>query len=242
MLLPQLSALAVRKDWAGFAANIERGLVWSALVILPASVVYAAFDQPIIQVLMQRGLFVRGDTEMMAGVLKYYALGLFPFTVYLFLNRAFYSLQDTKTPLGLHFIGNAFNSLFNLAIVATMGAAGLALGHAAAYTLIALLSLGLIGRRIRELRWMVMLSPLAKIVASSLAAGLLALAAAHLWSRLTAGAGAEAEAFILAAILALMVLVYLGMARLMGIVELEALWSLIKKRLSESSRASTGPA
>lgn len=236
VLLPQLSALAVRKDWAGFAANIERGVVWSALVIIPASVVYAVFGQPIIQVLMQRGLFVRGDTEMMAGVLKYYALGLFPFTVYLFLNRVFYSLQDTKTPLGLNFIGNAFNSLFNLAIVGTMGAAGLALGHATAYTLIALLSLGLIGRRIREIRWMAVFIPLAKIIAASLAAGLLALAATHLWPRLTTGVGAGAEAAILAAILALLVLVYLGISRLMGIVELEALWSIFKKRLSGASR------
>jgi putative peptidoglycan lipid II flippase len=180
---------------------------------------------------MQRGLFVREDTQLMSEVLRLYALGLFPFTVYLFLNRAFYSLQDTKTPLALNFIGNAFNSLFNLAIVGTMGAAGLALGHATAYTLIALISLWLIGRRVRKINWKGLLPPLAKIAAASLATGMLALAAGRVWGRVAEGAGPGGGIGLLAAGLLALALSYLGLARLLGLSELEALGRMLKRKL-----------
>ncbi|MRR10788.1 murein biosynthesis integral membrane protein MurJ, partial [bacterium] len=70
VLLPELSGLAVRQDWEGFARSIERGIVWSGLVILPALAVYAAFSFPIVQVLMQRGRVGVQDARMLATVLS----------------------------------------------------------------------------------------------------------------------------------------------------------------------------
>ncbi len=89
VLLPGLSEQAVRRDWAGFAGTVERGVSWSAVVIVPAMALFLSMGLPIVEVLMQRGRFGAGDTRLLSLVLSRYSLGLFSFTLYLFINRAF---------------------------------------------------------------------------------------------------------------------------------------------------------
>lgn len=230
VLLPELSGLAVRQDWDGFARSIERGIVWSALVILPALAVYLAFSFPVVQVLMQRGRFLAQDARMLATVLSCYSAGLFSFTLYLLLNRAFYSLQDTKTPLLLNFIGNAVNTVFNLALVGVLGVPGLALGHAVAYTVIAVMGLILIQRRVKTIKLRSVLRSLGWIAAASAATGVAAWAAGLGWRHWVAGSVISVKFGALLIALAALGAIYLAACALLRVPELGRIKSVLKQK------------
>lgn len=238
VLLPGLSELSVRHDWDGFARKVEQGLTWSAAAILPAMAVYLSMSLPLVEVLMQRGRFTAANTGLLATVLSCYSLGLLSFTLYLFVNRVFYSLQDTRTPLALNFAGNLTNSVFNLLAVGALGVPGLALGHALAYTIIALAGIWMITRRVREIRTAVITSSMARAAAAAAAAGLAGLAFTLAWERWLGGAIFAAKAALLGAGLVAAGLAYVGAARLFGVSEMTTLSEMVKRRFGPSgSRA-----
>ncbi|MCU0606626.1 MAG: murein biosynthesis integral membrane protein MurJ [Candidatus Edwardsbacteria bacterium] len=230
VLLPELSGLAVRQHWEGFARAIERGIVWSGLVILPALAVYTAFSFPIVQVLMQRGRIGAQDTRMLATVLSCYSAGLFSFTLYLFLNRAFYSLQDTATPLLLNVAGNAVNTVFNLALVGVLGVPGLALGHATAYTVIAVMGLILLKRRVAAIDLRSVLRSLGRIATAALVTAAVAWAAGIGWQWWLAASASSAKVVALAAALTALAGVYAAACALLGVPELSRLAAALRQR------------
>jgi putative peptidoglycan lipid II flippase len=191
---------------------------------------------PIVQSLMQHGRFHTADSFMLARVLSLYSLGLFSFTLYLFLNRVFYSLQDTKTPMVLNFIGDAFNSAFNLLVIGRLGVDGLALGHAAAYTLIALLSLWLIRSRIREIRLSVLKPVLLKTTAASALVGLMGWGLSLFWMRSLSVGYFGPKIFYLAAMLLIIGAAYLGLARLFRIRELMEMFKMLRPAASRPEK------
>jgi putative peptidoglycan lipid II flippase len=229
VLLPELSGLAVRKEWDGFARSIEQGIVWSALVILPALAVYTAFSFPVVQVLMQRGQFMAQDARMLATVLSCYSAGLFSFTLYLFLNRAFYSLQDTTTPLLLNFTGNVVNTVFNLAWVGVLGVPGLALGHAVAYTVIAVMGVFLIQRRVTAIDLRAVLRSLGPIAAASVVTGMAAWAAGLGWRHWVEGTSGSVRLGALLVALAALGAVYAAACTALRIPEAHRLISVLRR-------------
>jgi putative peptidoglycan lipid II flippase len=220
VLLPGLSGMAVKNDWQRFAATIKKGIIWSALVIMPALAAYVSLSLPIVQTLMQHGRFTGTDSRILSTVLSCYSLGLFSFTLYLFLNRAFYALQDTTTPLMLNFTGNAVNSGFNFLVVGWLGIPGLALGHALAYTVIAALSLWLIKRRVGELDLGKVGVTLARITAASLVLGLAGWITNLGWQRYIGRSEFGPKVVYLSAVIMLLAGLYLGLARIFKIEEL----------------------
>lgn len=236
VLLPGLSELAVKKDWPRFAGIVEKGIIWSAIVIIPALIIYLTLSLPIVQVLMQRGHFTLEDTKLMADVLYCYSLGLFSFTIYLFLNRVFYSLQDTMTPLALNFIGNASNTIINFALIGLLGIPGLALGHASAYTIIAVISLWLIKKRLPNIRLGTISRSLIKITAASLLTGAAAFLMNNLWLRQMGLLGLWPKAGILAGFISLLILLYLAAIKLFGLTEMNEIVLAVKRKISPENR------
>lgn len=234
VLLPGLSELAVKKEWQKFAAVVERGIVWSAIVIIPALVIYLAMGLPIVQVLMQRGRFTFNDTKLMAMVLSYYSLGLFSFTIYLFLNRVFYSLQDTMTPLVLNFIGNASNVAINFAVISLLGISGLALGHATAYTIIAIISLWIIKKRLNNINLKAIGRAIMKIGAASMLAGVMAFSLNKIWMQRLETWGLWLKPLILLAFLLIIIIIYFIAGRVFGITEIAELIHVIKRKSNKA--------
>jgi len=230
VLLPGLSDLAVRGQWPGFAQKVSQGIRWSAAAMVPAMALYVALSLPLVEVLMQRGRFTAQDTRLLATVLSCYACGLFAFTLYLFLNRVFYALQDTWTPLRLNFIGNLINSIFNLLTVGRWGVPALALGHALAYTVIAALSLWLIARRVAELKLRPIFDSLGRVAAASSAVALAAAAASNIWPTLAGSRPLIFKLFLLVLVLSAMAAIYFAAAKLLQVEEVATLWDLMKSK------------
>jgi putative peptidoglycan lipid II flippase len=98
-----------------------------------------------------RGNFTHGDARVAADTLQMMALGLLPFSVYLYVLRGFYAMQDTRTPFVVNTFENALNVVLALILFAPLRVQGLGLAWAGAYTFAAAVTLVWFGWRLRTL-------------------------------------------------------------------------------------------
>ena len=140
-LTPELAETAARADFTAFRRNFSFGLRLMTLVILPASAGLAVLAEPVVSVLLQRGALTGAQAAVTADCVALFAVGLLPFSLYLYALRGFYALHDTRTP----FILNCWENLINVGVAAAlypfMGVQGLALSFSIAYGVAALIAL-----------------------------------------------------------------------------------------------------
>ncbi len=113
-----------------FKKNISSNLSIGGIIVLPLVTLVYILRVPVIRVLFQRGSFSEADTAITAGILGFTVFGIVGITYREILNRAFYSLKDTKTPMINGIIAITLNIILNLSLVRAMGINGLALGTA----------------------------------------------------------------------------------------------------------------
>jgi putative peptidoglycan lipid II flippase len=144
-LLPGMSEHAVHRQWDQFRDRLSVGIRATMLLILPASVGYFVLGEPIVRILLQHGVMTQRSTELVAAVLRFFVLGLVPFSLFQLLSRAYYAMQDTKTPFLINCLSVGTNIAVDFPLFFAMGVKGLALGHALSY----LIGVGL---QLRDLR------------------------------------------------------------------------------------------
>jgi len=112
-------------------------------------------------------------------MLAFFAIGLFFFSTFQLLLRAFYSMQDTRTPALINIGALAVNVGANLLFVFgfDLGVEGLALGHATSYLFSATLAFLVLRGRLGGIEWR---SVGPSLLRTLVAAGLTGLAA---WGR-----------------------------------------------------------
>jgi len=146
---PELARDATAGDTDAMRRDFTLGLRYLLLVVVPSSIGLVVLAQPMVSVLAAGG-FDASDAAVTADTLQALALGLVPFSVYLFALRGFYALQDTRTPFIVNAIENTLNVGLALALFPALGVRGLALAYAGAYGLAAILALGLLGQRVGD--------------------------------------------------------------------------------------------
>ncbi len=147
---PELAAAA--RDQPAFRHRFARALRLVLTVVIPAAALTAALARPVVVALLQRGAFSGADSALVANTLVGFAVGLPFFSVYLFSLRAFYSLNDTRTPFLLNCLENAVNIVVAVALIGPLGIPGLAYAFSAAYAVAALVTLAVLSRRIGGLQ------------------------------------------------------------------------------------------
>jgi putative peptidoglycan lipid II flippase len=146
-LVPELAGAAGRGDMDDFRRHFSLGVRIMTLVILPASAGYLVMARPVIGLLLERGALTGGSASLTAGCVAAFAVGLLPFSLYLFALRGFYALHDTRTPFFLNLFENGANVAFAFALEPWLGVRGLALAFALAYTVAAAAALRALSRR-----------------------------------------------------------------------------------------------
>jgi len=125
--LPTLSQLAS----SGKAEELKETLSFTfrlvSFISVPAMMGLIALKTPIINLLFQRGQFDYHATIMTAKALLFYSIGLWAIAGSRTVVPAFYSLQDTWTPLKIALICLGANVIFNSILIYPMKHAGLAL-------------------------------------------------------------------------------------------------------------------
>ena len=138
--LPSLSKLASRSEIEELKETISFTLRLVFFISIPAMVGLIALKTPIVNLLFQRGRFDYHSTVMTAKALLFYSVGLWAIAGARTVVPAFYSLQDTSTPLKIALICLVSNVILNAVLIGPMKHAGLAL----ATSLSSMLNLGLL--------------------------------------------------------------------------------------------------
>ena len=130
--LPAMSRQAAVKDYDGLKGTLSFGLRYIFFIMFPSMVGLIVLRVPITSLLFQRGTFTYQDTLGTAYALLFYAMGLWAYSGVRITNAAFYSLQDTRTPVVCAFVAVLINAALSLALMGPLKQGGLALATAVA--------------------------------------------------------------------------------------------------------------
>jgi putative peptidoglycan lipid II flippase len=224
VLFPTLSRLATRHDVPGFRDTVSRGLGQIAFLLVPAGVVCAVLAEPIVRLLYERGAFGPHETDVVAGALAAFSLGLTFNGMMLMLNRAFFSLQAPRTPT-LVALGNLILNVLLYAVFYPVGIWGIPFAISLANIAGAAALLILLRRRIGRIDFARTARTLALVTAASVP---LAIVSYGSWWVLDDALGRSfgAQTVSLGTALIAGGIAYLAACRALGVREFRALLSL----------------
>ncbi len=145
---PILSKNFSEGDMPAGRKSMAAGTRLILLITIPSMVGLIVLAQPIVEIAFMRGKFTQFAADMTAQALKFYAPALCALSLSNLLNRVYYSLQDTKTPLVISVISVVLNIFFNFILVRFLGHRGLALGLSLATNLSVLISFIILRRKL----------------------------------------------------------------------------------------------
>jgi putative peptidoglycan lipid II flippase len=116
-LLPTLSGLAAAKKYPEFRQSLSQGLSYLAFANLLAAAIALSLAEPIVRLLFERGKFGADATHHVALSLACLAPGLLMFSMNNILARAFYALNDIRTPMKISIVCLGLNLVFAFLLV-----------------------------------------------------------------------------------------------------------------------------
>jgi putative peptidoglycan lipid II flippase len=167
-LLPTFASLANEEGGERFRETVSQMLRILVFVTAPVGILLAALRVPIIEVLFERGSFDAESTELTSQIFAALAFGLCPMALAIATSTVFASMQDTKTGA---FIGGGSSLIakvvFNLLLIAPLGAVGLAWSTSLQYVVSGILLLTCLKYRLEGLRMRDLISVTARVLAAS---------------------------------------------------------------------------
>jgi len=140
VLFPMLSNEVNKYNIDNFKKMLRYGFNIIVLITVPATVGMIVLAEPIVRIAFQRGAFDAEATYLTTGALIFYSVGLVGISLKTFLNRVYYSMQDTKIPMINSIYAVSLNIVLNLILIRYMAHRGLAL----ATSISAIISCGLL--------------------------------------------------------------------------------------------------
>lgn len=178
-VLPSLSRQATARDFDALSNTFTHAMNLTFFISLPAMTGLIILSQPIVALLFQHGAFDTESTRATAFALVCYSSGLWAYSAVRILVAAFYSLQDTRTPVKMAMIAITANILLSLALMGHLLHGGLALATALASMINFSLLAYALRKKMGPLGWQKMIVSICKSVVCSLVMG------AGLWMYLT---------------------------------------------------------
>jgi putative peptidoglycan lipid II flippase len=134
-VLPTLSDHASKNDFISIKDDLSFSLKLLFAITVPSMIGLMMLGHPIIHVLFQRGKFDFIATQNTTIALMYYSCGIWAIVGARMLTSAFYSMQDTKTPVKLTIIALIVNLFLSIMLIGPLGFGGLALANAISATM-----------------------------------------------------------------------------------------------------------
>ena len=219
-LLPGMSAHAVANRWDAYRDELSTGIRATFLLILPAAVGYFVLAHPIVRLLLQHGVATGRSTDLVADVLRIFVLGLVPFSLFQLFLRAFYALQDTRTPFVVNVVAVGLNIVFNLLVFESLGVEGLAGGLALAYGIGAVIQWRALSRRVGGVDGARVARSAVRIAAAAACMGAVVWLASRAMEAALSPSGTIAAAVAVAVPVVAGAAAYLGLATLFHVEEL----------------------
>jgi putative peptidoglycan lipid II flippase len=148
VIFPLMARLYVGRQFAELKTTFGDALRPLFFLTLPASVALMILARPIVQTIYQRGDFGPESTALVAAVLPPFAAGLVALALVETCARAFYAMQDTRTPLIASLLTIAINLALAFALARRFGGPGLAASMSLTTALEMLVLVAVLRRRI----------------------------------------------------------------------------------------------
>lgn len=171
IIFPELSKLTADNDSENTKSLLNRSVKISLLFIIPMSVGIALLSNEIVKVIYQRGEFTEHSTLLTGGALFFYAFGMIGYGLMEILNKAFYAMQDSKTPMYISGFSIILNVILSVVLVKTMGYKGLPLSASITSIITAILMLYIVNNKKPGVIENQSFMELAKIIISAVAMG-----------------------------------------------------------------------
>ncbi|MBN9104980.1 MAG: murein biosynthesis integral membrane protein MurJ [Propionibacteriaceae bacterium] len=115
-MLPTASKFAAAHDFGGVASETTRALRLALTFLVPSAIGFAVLFDPISAIIYGHGAGA-ADYHVVAWALAMFAIGLIPYTIQYLYLRAFYALDNTRTPFLLQIPISGANALLAVLLV-----------------------------------------------------------------------------------------------------------------------------
>lgn len=171
----ELSRKSAKEDIKEYERIITRSINTINLIMIPATVGMIVLRAPLIDIVFKHGAFDNNAAKLTATALVCYAPAMIVYGIRDVMNRAFYSIKDTRTPMINSAMGVVVNIIFNVILVRYMGIKGLALATTTAAIVTSILLLVSFKKKTR-FNYRYITITFIKIVIASLIMGVIILA------------------------------------------------------------------
>ncbi len=162
-VLPSFSRLVAEGKIEEFTEGVNFSLRMIMFITLPAMVGLIILRIPILNLIFQHGAFTYHSTLMSAQALLCYSLSIWAYGGINVLSRAFYALEDAKTPVKVAIVAVVVNFLLGVILMHPLRHAGLALANSCSAIVNVTLLAYFFHRKTSELRWGELTSSMIKI-------------------------------------------------------------------------------
>jgi len=227
VLFPTLARFAARGAHDDLRATMANGMRQILFVLVPAAAAVLVLSEPMIRLVYQRGEFTAEQTTLVATALFWFAFSLPTNGLFLLLTRTFFSLQRPWVPTVIAAANLAVTALGALALY-HLGVGGIVAATVIATAVSVVAQCAILRRLLGGLELGRLLDTGLRI---SLAAAALAAVSYGVWDVLDGamGDGLAAQIASLGSALALGGIVYVGVARLLRVAELEQVMRLLRR-------------
>jgi putative peptidoglycan lipid II flippase len=150
-IFPGLSADALDKDREKFKSVLRQGLEATIWEGLPASLGLILVQGPAIRLLFQHGQISAHDAELIGKSVIFYAAAIWAFSMLQIINRAYYAIHDTTTPVIMSIVNILLNLIVELPLLWWMGEPAMAVGTLVSFAVQAVVMLWMLDRRVAGL-------------------------------------------------------------------------------------------
>jgi putative peptidoglycan lipid II flippase len=234
-LVTKLAEHNVAKDHAAMRADISLGLRSTAFIVLPASAGFVALSVPLYRLLFQHGTFSSASTTLFAQTFAWMSVGLGAFAAFQQIMRAFYAMQDTRTPFVINNWAMVAQIAAGLALYRAMGVPGLALAHALSYGVGAVVGGAVLRSRLGGLDGRRVAIAHARIAVASAVTGVVAWLVARVLQDSLGSAGTTGRLVAVSAAVVAGTAVYGIGAKLLKIEEFGPLLAIVRGRFGKAT-------
>jgi putative peptidoglycan lipid II flippase len=229
VLFPTLARFANAGEIDNLRATMANGMRQILFVLVPAAAAILALSDPMIRLVYQRGEFNPADTAVVATALFWFAFSLPTNGLYLLQTRTFFSLQRPWQATALATIDLIVSALAALALYKPFGVGGIVAGTGIGTTVAVVAQAVILRREFDGLELRRLFSTATKI---TIAAAALAAVGWVVWDVLDEilGRGLVGQIVSLGTGLAAGGLVYVAVAKMLRVAELEQMSRLLLRR------------
>ncbi len=166
---------ALDKDRDRFRSVLRHGIEASLWEGLPASLGLILVAEPAARLMFQHGQISDHDAGLIARSTMVYAAAIWAFSLLQIVNRAYYALHDTRTPLIMAVVNILVNLVVEIPLLWRIGESGMAFGTVVSFAIQAVVMLWMLDKKIGGLELGRSMSSIGKMLAATAVMGIICL-------------------------------------------------------------------